>query len=457
MDDRPIGMFDSGFGGLTVARALIDLLPDEDLVYFGDTGRYPYGPAAARRGAGVRPPDHRRAGRAARREAGGRGLQHRRGRRPRAAALRVRRAGRRRDRARRAGRWSQATRNGRVGVIGTVGTIGVGRLPAGGAAARARRSTLTCAACPGFVEFVERGETESEQVHVLAERLLAPVRAGGRRHPAARLHPLPVPRPHDQRRDGPRRRAGVVGRRDRVRGAGDPGDTGPGPAHARARARHRFVSSGDVEWFRELGGRLLGPELDGVEALGVGLTRHRPRLLGHLPGPGRRVQRLPGRATARPVWLDAGSGTLANLQRHVGLDDVDAVVLSHEHPDHWTDLEGYHIAVPLRRSTARGRARVRAGRPAASARTTPTRADVRLARRWPTATGSRSATLSRHVLPHRPRARDAGRARRRRRPVARLLGRHRAGLVARGARARARPGAVRGDASPATRRARCST
>ncbi len=43
-DDRPIGMFDSGFGGLTVARAVIDLLPHEDVVYFGDTGRYPYGP-----------------------------------------------------------------------------------------------------------------------------------------------------------------------------------------------------------------------------------------------------------------------------------------------------------------------------------------------------------------------------------------------------------------------------
>ena len=39
--DRPIGMFDSGFGGLTVARALIDLLPTEHLVYIGDTGRYP--------------------------------------------------------------------------------------------------------------------------------------------------------------------------------------------------------------------------------------------------------------------------------------------------------------------------------------------------------------------------------------------------------------------------------
>ena len=41
-------MFDSGFGGLTVARALIDLLPGEDLVYIGDTGRYPYGPKPPR-------------------------------------------------------------------------------------------------------------------------------------------------------------------------------------------------------------------------------------------------------------------------------------------------------------------------------------------------------------------------------------------------------------------------
>src|SRR5437763_12266202 len=44
MDDRPIGVFDSGFGGLTVARAMIDLLPAEDMIYLGDTGRYPYGP-----------------------------------------------------------------------------------------------------------------------------------------------------------------------------------------------------------------------------------------------------------------------------------------------------------------------------------------------------------------------------------------------------------------------------
>ncbi|MFN2608663.1 MAG: MBL fold metallo-hydrolase [Acidimicrobiales bacterium] len=41
------------------------------------------------------------------------------------------------------------------------------------------------------------------------------------------------------------------------------------------------------------------------------------------------------------LWLDAGPGTLANLQRHVAFHQVDAVVLSHEHPDHWADLEGF--------------------------------------------------------------------------------------------------------------------
>ncbi len=44
MNDRPIGVFDSGLGGLTVLQALDDLLPHEDLVYLGDTARYPYGP-----------------------------------------------------------------------------------------------------------------------------------------------------------------------------------------------------------------------------------------------------------------------------------------------------------------------------------------------------------------------------------------------------------------------------
>jgi ribonuclease BN (tRNA processing enzyme) len=45
------------------------------------------------------------------------------------------------------------------------------------------------------------------------------------------------------------------------------------------------------------------------------------------------------------VWLDAGPGTLANLQHHLALDQLDAIVVSHEHPDHWTDLEGWNIVL----------------------------------------------------------------------------------------------------------------
>ena len=71
-----------------------------------------------------------------------------------------------------------ATRNGHVGVIGTVGTIASGAYQRAVAEADAGVK-LTCAAAPGFVEFVERGETEGDQVHVLAERLLAPVKDAG--------------------------------------------------------------------------------------------------------------------------------------------------------------------------------------------------------------------------------------------------------------------------------------
>ena len=46
MDNRPIGVFDSGLGGLTAVRQLRRVLPGEDIVYFGDTGRVPYGSRA---------------------------------------------------------------------------------------------------------------------------------------------------------------------------------------------------------------------------------------------------------------------------------------------------------------------------------------------------------------------------------------------------------------------------
>jgi ribonuclease BN (tRNA processing enzyme) len=65
---------------------------------------------------------------------------------------------------------------------------------------------------------------------------------------------------------------------------------------------------------------------------------------GSYAGPGGACSGYLVRGGGVTVWLDAGSGTLANLQRHVGLAEVDAVVLSHEHPDHWADVEGFRVA-----------------------------------------------------------------------------------------------------------------
>lgn len=59
---------------------------------------------------------------------------------------------------------------------------------------------------------------------------------------------------------------------------------------------------------------------------------------GSYPGPGEACSGYLVRGHGACVAVDLGPGTLANLQQHVALDDLDAVVLSHAHPDHWTDL-----------------------------------------------------------------------------------------------------------------------
>lgn len=65
---------------------------------------------------------------------------------------------------------------------------------------------------------------------------------------------------------------------------------------------------------------------------------------GSFPGPAGACSGYLLRSARSNVWVDAGSGTMANLQRHIALEDIDAVVLTHQHPDHWTDLEGLAIA-----------------------------------------------------------------------------------------------------------------
>jgi len=256
-------MFDSGFGGLTVARAVIDLLPSEDLVYVGDTGRYPYGPrplaevrAFARQIARWLLGHHDvKLVVVACNTASAAALDELR------AEFAVPVVGVIKPGVR---SLVAATRNGHVGVIGTVGTIASGAYQRAVAEADAGVK-LTCAACPGFVEFVERGEFASDQVHVLAERLLAPLRD-------AEVDTLLLGCTHypflaRTISDVMGRDVVLVSSADEtafsVRALLAETDLACG---ARDRpARHRWFSSGDVGWFRSLGARLLGPELDHTE------------------------------------------------------------------------------------------------------------------------------------------------------------------------------------------------
>lgn len=86
----------------------------------------------------------------------------------------------------------------------------------------------------------------------------------------------------------------------------------------------------------------------------MGLTLTVLGTSGSYPGPGMACSGYLARDESTCVWIDAGSGTLANLQRFVGLGDVDAVVLSHAHPDHWSDIEGYNVALTYGRARREG-------------------------------------------------------------------------------------------------------
>ena len=50
-------------------------------------------------------------------------------------------------------------------------------------------------------------------------------------------------------------------------------------------------------------------------------------------------------ADGTSVWMDTGSGTLGNLQRHIDIDDLDGIVISHAHPDHWVDVLSYYVLI----------------------------------------------------------------------------------------------------------------
>ena len=246
-----------------MVRAVIDLLPAEHLVYLGDTARYPYGPRPLAEVRGFARQisrfllDHHgvKCVVVACNTASAAALDDLRSEvevpvlgviEPGARAL------------------VSATRNGRVGVIATVGTIASGAYQRAVAATGAGVA-LTCAACPGFVEFVERGDTASDQVHVLAERLLAPIRA-------ARVDVLLLGCTHYPFLA--RTISDVVGRDVVLVSSADEtafelrtllGTSGLARDAAGGPGRHQFLSSGDVAAFEALGRPMLGPELGTVE------------------------------------------------------------------------------------------------------------------------------------------------------------------------------------------------
>ncbi len=176
MEDAPIGIFDSGVGGLTVARAVIDQLPHESLLYVGDTAHSPYGskPIADVRRYTLEVLDDLVAQGVkmlviACNTASAAMLRDARERYTQALGIPVVEVIQPAVRA-----AVRQTRNGRVGVIGTVGTIASRAYE--DAFAAAPQLSLFTEACPRFVEFVEAGITSGPELFAVAEHYLAPLK-----------------------------------------------------------------------------------------------------------------------------------------------------------------------------------------------------------------------------------------------------------------------------------------
>ena len=171
MSDAPIGIFDSGLGGLTVARAVLDQLPHEPVVYLGDTARAPYGPlpiapvrahalecldALVERGVKLLVVACNSASAA---------VLHDARERYDVPVVEVIRPAVRRAVA--------STRNGRVGVVCTTATATSGAYADAFTAAPHIR--VTTRACPRFVEFVEAGVTSGQELLAVAREYLEPL------------------------------------------------------------------------------------------------------------------------------------------------------------------------------------------------------------------------------------------------------------------------------------------
>ena len=262
---RPIGIFDSGIGGLTVARAIYDRLPNESTIYFGDTARVPYGPKS--------PDTVRRysleildwlleqevkAVVIACNTSTAHALDALRAASP-VPVIGVIEPGARAAIA--------ASRGGTIGVIGTAGTI------ASNAYARAIRAIRPEArveqrACPLFVPLVEEGWFEHAAAELIAADYLSPLREIGTDVLVLGCTHYPLLRPLLQRVMGQAVRlidsgeATAEALEATLRAAGIEGDRNGEP-------QHRFAVSDDEARFRQVGARFIGERLSAAELVAV--------------------------------------------------------------------------------------------------------------------------------------------------------------------------------------------
>jgi glutamate racemase len=259
--DAPIGVFDSGLGGLTVAGEVMRQLPAEGLIYFGDTARVPYGPKApstvrrySREIASFLEQEGVKAIVIACNTATAHALTALR------AELRVPVIGVIEPGARAA---VAATRTGNVGVIGTAGTI------RSGAYERAIRelapdARITVQPCPLFVPLVEEGWIDKDATRLVAEEYLQPLIDAGVDSVVLGCTHYPLLKPMLARVLGDAVRlidsaAETAAETRRILAAGEL------EAASDGEPLRRFIASDDSSQFLRLGQRFLGRALDAVE------------------------------------------------------------------------------------------------------------------------------------------------------------------------------------------------
>jgi glutamate racemase len=261
VSDAPIGIFDSGVGGLTVARAILDQLPNESTLYIGDTARGPYGPRplAEVREFALETMD----------------FLVDQGVKAIVIACNTASAAMLRDARERYSvpvieviqpavrRAVAATRTGNIGVIGTRATIDSKAYV--DAFAAAPQLQITSIACPLFVEFVERGETSGAEITKIAREYLAPVMD-------AKVDTLVLGCTHYPLLTGVI--SYVMGEGVTLVSSAEETakdlyrtlvENGLLRSQSSTPATHRFLATGDAKAFETLARRFLGPEVTQVE------------------------------------------------------------------------------------------------------------------------------------------------------------------------------------------------